>query len=310
MRLLIFFLCVSSQLLAESVPDYTVSYVTDRKAAPSIARIKITYEFDHDYEPNGEIRFSINDHAESFRMDSTNTFLTITTPQKAVFRFYSIGFREIETDSIEIKSGKITIISLHFQHITEPRPVKKPVIYLYPESDLEVSINLKTQGELAFSYPDYSKGWKGISHPDGSVTINRKSYPYLFWEAEQRFDRFDFEMGGFLVRRDSVISSLERYLTELGFNEREQTDFITFWGPQLAQHEQVCMQFILQDACNQFATLKIDPQPAHLNRVYLVWSPINVSKPLILKQQVLKTMNRSGFDVLEWGGIEVTEVVY
>lgn len=312
MRILLFFLVISSSLFAnkpEWIPDYFVRYEKDNHPVNSGSRIKIVCEFDSDYDPHRELRFGMNGGNERIRMNDKNEVTVIRKPQKAVFQFYyDAHFQEIETDSIDIKAGQITIISLHFKAINEPRPVKKPVIYLYPESDMEVFVDLKVAGELTFTYPEYSKGWKGTAHPDGSIDIQGKHYPYLFWESKQHFNTFDHKIGGFLLKKENVVESLEKHLTELGFNDKEKTDFITFWGPQLQKHEQILVQFILNDSCSEFATLEIEPEPKHLNRIYMVWSPVDPGKPVFVKQQVLKQLNREGFDVLEWGGIELTTI--
>jgi len=312
MRILLFFLLISSSLFAgdpEWIPDYFVHYETDKNPSSKGSRIKIICEFDSDYNPSRELRFGMNGTDETIKLNDKNEVTVIRKPQTTVFQFYyDSNFQEIETDSIQIKAGQITTISLHFKAKNDPRPVKKPVIYLYPESDTELSVQLKTKGNLTFSYPDYSKGWKGMAHPDGSIDINGTHYPYLFWESEQRFNTVDQELGGFVINRKNVVESLEKYLTELGFNDKEKTDFITFWGPQLQQHEEVMIQFVLNDACDEFATLEIEPKPAHLNRVYMIWSTTNDLKPIFPKQQLLKKLERDGFDVLEWGGIELKEL--
>ncbi len=309
MRTLFFFLLISSNLLAnapEWIPDYLVSYQTDKKPSNTGSRIRIVCEFDSDYDLFRELRFGMNGSNERIRMNDKNEVEVIRKPQKAVFQFYyDSNFQEIETDSIEVKKGQITVISLHFKARNEPRPVKKPVIYLYPESDTEVSVQLKTAGELTFSYPDYASGWKGTAHSDGSIDVNGNRYPYLFWESEQRFNNFNLKIGGFLIDKENVIVSLEKHLSDLGFNDKEKTDFITFWGPQLLQHKQVLIQFILHDSCNEFAALEIEPKPEHLNRVYMIWHGIDGPFKTFLNPQKLKTMNRNGFDVLEWGGIEI-----
>lgn len=312
MRILVFFLLISSSLFAnkpEWIPDYFVRYEQDKHPVNSGAHIQIVCEFDSDYDPHRELRFGMNGSNERIRLNDKNEVVVIRNPQNAVFQFYYDNhFQEIETDSIAVKAGKITIIFLHFRAINEPRPVKKPVVYLYPESDMEVSVDLKATGNLTFTYPEYSRGWRGMAHPDGSIDIQGKKYPYLFWESEQHFNTFDTKIGGFLLEKENVVRSLEKYLTELGFNDKEKTDFITFWGPQLQKHEQILVQFMLNDSCNEFATLEINPKPKQLNRVYMVWSPVDPLKPHLLKQQVLKQLDRDGFDVLEWGGIELTKI--
>lgn len=309
MRILLFFLLISFNLSAtnfEVIPDYFVRYEKDKYPVKEGSRIKILCEFDSDYDPFRELRFGMNGSNERIKMSDKNEVIVIRKAQKAVFQFYyDSNFQEIETDSIDVKPGMITVISLHFKARNEPRPVKKPVIYLYPESDIEISVDLKARGDLTFTYPDYSKGWKGTAHPDGSISINGKNFPYLFWESEQHFNMFDSELGGFLVTKETVVTTLEKHLSDFGFNDREKTDFITFWGPQLQKHESVCIQFISNDACDQFARLNVEPKPRHINRVYMIWSPVDNHRKVFMKPQKIEKMNRDGFDVLEWGGIEV-----
>ncbi|MGV3611850.1 MAG: hypothetical protein ACO1N0_12920 [Fluviicola sp.] len=309
MRTLFFFLLISSNLLAnklEIIPDYFVSYQADKKPGTAGSRIRVVCDFDADYAPFRELRFGMNGSNERIKMNDKNEVEVFRKAQKAVFQFYyDSNFQEIETDSIEVKKGQITVISLNFKATNNPRPVKKPVIYLYPESDTDVSVELKTAGELTFTYPSYAKGWKGTAHPDGSIDINGTHYPYLFWESEQRFNTFDLKTGGFLLDKENMVTSLEKHLTKLGFNDKEKTDFITYWAPQLQQHKQVLIQFILNDSCNDFATLEIQPKPENLNRVYMVWRGIDGPFKIFLDPQKLKTLDRKGFDVLEWGGIEL-----
>lgn len=309
MRLLLFFLLASSSLLAnklEALPDYFVRYEKDKHPLKEGARIKILCEFDSDYEPARELRFGMNGSNERIKMSDKNEIVVVRKVQKAVFQFYyDHNFQEIETDSIAVKSGMITIISLHFKAKNDPRPVKKPVIYLYPESAMEISVDLKVHGKLTFTYPDYTKGWKGIAHSDGSISIGSKNYPYLFWESEQHFNTFDHELGGFLLTKETIVPSLEKHLSDFGFNDKEKADFITFWAPQLQKHERVYIQFILNETCDQFAQLDITPKPDHLNRVCMIWTPADNHRKVLMKPQKIEKLNRDGFDVLEWGGIEL-----
>lgn len=312
MRILLFFLLISGSLFAEKpelIPDYFVHYEKDNNPSSKGSKIKIVCEFDSDYNQSRELRIGINGSDETIKLNEKNEVILIRKLQKVVFQFfYDFNFQEIETGTIEMKTGQITIISLHFKNQNVLRPVKKPVIYLYPESDTKFSIQLKTRGDLTFSYPQYSKGWNGTAHPDGSIDIDGKNYPYLFWESEQRFKSFYQELGGFIISKKNVVKSLERCLSELGFNDTEKTDFITFWGPQLQQHEEVMIQFILNDACNEFATLDIEPKPQHVNRVYLIWTHPPPGEVDLIKPQILKKLDRTGFDVLEWGGIELMRI--
>ena len=50
--------------------------------------------------------------------------------------------------------------------------------------------------------------------------------------------------SGFFVGSDQVVSFLEKKLTDAGLSSKEQADFITFWGPKLAQNELNFVHFI------------------------------------------------------------------
>ena len=63
----------------------------------------------------------------------------------------------------------------------------KPVIYLYPESQTDVTVTLDYAGTLTTTYPAYHSGWEVTAFPDGTL-INHadgKEYSYLFWEGDR-----------------------------------------------------------------------------------------------------------------------------
>lgn len=60
----------------------------------------------------------------------------------------------------------------------------KPVIYLYPEHETDVSVTLDYSGLLTCTYPDYGDGWKVSASPDGTLTDGSgQTYNYLYWEG-------------------------------------------------------------------------------------------------------------------------------
>ena len=46
----------------------------------------------------------------------------------------------------------------------------KPVIYLYPEEETDVSVTLAYDGTLTCTYPNYKTGWHVSAKPDGTLT--------------------------------------------------------------------------------------------------------------------------------------------
>ena len=61
---------------------------------------------------------------------------------------------------------------------------RKPVIYLYPEEEAQVTVNLDFNGKLTSTYPAYGDGWTVTARPDGTLTDeNGREYYCLFWEG-------------------------------------------------------------------------------------------------------------------------------
>ena len=46
----------------------------------------------------------------------------------------------------------------------------KPVAYLYPQTETEVTVRLDYDGELTCTYPAYEDGWTVSARPDGTLT--------------------------------------------------------------------------------------------------------------------------------------------
>ena len=97
---------------------------------------------------------------------------------------------------------------------------KKPVIYLYPEQEQEVSVRLEYDGELTCTYPEYKEGWTVTAEPDGRLTDRTGTeYNYLYWEGTSDWE-YDFSEGFCVAGKDSA-EFLEGALAELGLTRRE-----------------------------------------------------------------------------------------
>ena len=48
--------------------------------------------------------------------------------------------------------------------------VAKPVIYLYPEEETEVTVHLDYVGDLTTTYPAYESGWTVTAATNGTLT--------------------------------------------------------------------------------------------------------------------------------------------
>ena len=64
---------------------------------------------------------------------------------------------------------------------SEPIPVKKPAVYLYPAEQMNVSVKVNVNGVLTHTDPEYNTGWNVNVKPNGIID---NKYDYLFYEAD------------------------------------------------------------------------------------------------------------------------------
>ena len=177
----------------------------------------------------------------------------------------------------------------------------KPVIYLYPEEETQVTVKLDYAGELTCTYPAYNDGWTVTASPDGTLTdAGGQVYNYLYWEGESQTD-YDFSQG-FCVAGEDTAAFLEDALRRLGLTRREANEFIVYWLPQMEENPYTLIAF-QSDAYTEAAQLAIDPAPDTLLRVFMAWKPLE--EPVEIPPQELAGPERRGFTAVEWGGCQV-----
>lgn len=176
----------------------------------------------------------------------------------------------------------------------------KPVLYLYPEETTEVTINFEHEDNLTTTYPKFKDEWKVTAHPNGDLYDAFGKYYYgLYWE-ESSNHKIDFTEG-FYVSKDNAISFLEEKLSIIGLNDKERNEFIMYWLPILEKNEHSLVYFELTEERDSFNKLKISPKPDSLLRMAIHVKKVNGSQNI--KEQKLTTFTRTGFTVVEWGGI-------
>ena len=179
--------------------------------------------------------------------------------------------------------------------------LKKPVIYLYPEKAMDVSVNINIiKGNFSVVYPQFNEGnntWKVKANPNGDIELNNRKYPYLFYECDSYFEQDTKE--GFIVDDKTAVKFLEEKLKFMGLNEKETTDFITFWLPVLLKNKLSICSF-QSKAFFDHIPMNVTPKPNTLIRIFLTIKKID--SPVDIKEQKLEHYERKGFTVVEWGG--------
>ena len=182
--------------------------------------------------------------------------------------------------------------------------VDKPVIYLYPEQETDVHVELElTESELSTTYPKYNNGWDVTASPDGSL-LNKADgthHKYLFWDAVNCRTRFDLSKG-FCVSGSDTERFLKEKLTYMGLTEEEMNEFIVYWLPRM-EHNAYNLISFQGEAYTNSAKLHISPEPDSLLRVFMAYVPLE--NAVETEPQQLEAFERKGFAVVEWGGTEL-----
>jgi len=305
-------LTLSFQVYAgEFVPMYQIVKDTLNKEVPAgkcLIYGTITYEG----QPINSGKVSTVDHKSYGISDSVGVFSFLMDANKTKLYAFQIGYREVVTDVHTFDSGHAIKIEFYLREQREMKMQEKPVIYMYSPKDLTANVTMNLKGNLTFTYPAYNKGWNVVINSSGNVydVESGKNYPYLFWEGESEnlsfttsFNDFD----GYQIKTDSAITFLESKLIEFGLNEKEQTDFITYWAPRINQKQFAAIQFLIdEDYSAEIGTLMVNHKPDCVRRVYLLFAGLD--QPVESLQSNPKKINpivRKGLTVIEWGGSEL-----
>ena len=180
----------------------------------------------------------------------------------------------------------------------------KPIIYLYPEEKMNITVKLGRPQDILVSYPKYEGEWNVLARPDGSLVdldTGRNLYA-LYYEG--RYTANNNMEEGFVVKGSDTISFLEEKLEILGLNEREAEEFIVYWLPKMQDNNYNYIYFMDIDEIDEVMPLYISEEPDTLIRVLMQFKPLN--EYMEVKEQELEKVDRNGFVVVEWGGTELS----
>jgi hypothetical protein len=178
----------------------------------------------------------------------------------------------------------------------------KPVIYLYPT--VPTDVHVEVGADITKSEPLYDTGWNVRAQPYGDLTLlnfnNTTVYPYLYWEGLGH-GAYPEITKGVIVATKNAEKTLRDHLAQLGLQGREVEDFLEFWLPRMPQTPYVRLSWLGTKEMDELAPLTITPKPDNVIRVFLDFA--GVEAPYPLEPQTLSSRPRSGFTVIEWGGL-------
>ena len=181
--------------------------------------------------------------------------------------------------------------------------IKKPLIYLYPEQETDVTVELGQPDKISTSYPKYESGWRVKAAPNGDLVDLRSGRELygLYWEGDSV--GFGMTDEGFVVRGEDTAAFLEEKLAILGLTDREAEEFIVYWLPKMEKNKFNYIRFATKKEIEEYMPLKVTPTPDTTIRVAMGAKALD--EPIEIKEQKLESGMRKGFTVVEWGGVDL-----
>ena len=294
----------------DEVPGYTEHVVTSYEEYKMyFDNEKLTRE---DFEENNYYIFAINYDpcSESdFKINSIN----VEYGSKGVIKEYNVGLTykakcggcAPEYMYYAIKLGKDVRRIDDFNYDADARNsvdcghvAYKPMIYIYPEKDMNVEVKLGHPKYLTTTYPKYETSWNVYAHTNGDLEYNGRTYYGLYWEGNNH--NVKVEKDGFVIKGEDTSKFLEEKLEILGLNEREINEFIIYWLPKMEHNKYNYIRFETKEEIDSYMPLDINPVPDSIIRVYMNYKALD--EKINVKEQKLEKATRKGYSVIEWGG--------
>lgn len=205
---------------------------------------------------------------------------------------------------IIISIAAIIIVSI-YESVMMPNTIAyKPIIYLYPNEEMKLSVKLVNSENITCSYPKYVNNWNVFAKPNGDLLdLNTGRSLYSLYYESKNVVKFDVKEDGFIVKGEDAAKFLEEKLAILGLNEREAEEFIIYWLPKLESNKYNYIRFATKEEINENMPLEFSLKPDTLIRVLMTYK--GLEKPMDVKEQQLVTPSRTGFVAVEWGGTEI-----
>lgn len=261
------------------------------------------------YDPLGNI-FLKDSNGQTVKFDvyskliTPQTFTLVKDTDTSTGYVYNITFQDYPENNRNDKSLQFRAMQMiQRNEWTWATPWCKPAIYMYPEKPTAINVKLNLDGQMTVSNPVYDSqnGWSVVAQPDGKLgePLTLSDYPYLYYEADLKGVNIPKE--GFVYSKADLPDSLKSLMKEIGFNDKETSDFLAYWLPKLTDKPYYFVTLLPENVINQKEKLTFSVTPDTLIRSRFVFegldAPVSV-KPLT----DIQTHARTGFTVTDWGG--------
>jgi hypothetical protein len=191
-----------------------------------------------------------------------------------------------------------------------------PAIYLYPESQMDVTVRLRFGGSgfMTASFPQYNDGWRIRVDP----AIPYRRYRELFG-AQHHYPFLDYDGlregpyqkdAGWCIETSAFMEWQRESLRALNFPAEAIEDAVYHYGRLLADKRIVERHLLVypqpKPIVDQAVALEISPKPEY---VYRLWFYIVPSERAItLRTPQLERVQSQGFSAIELGYLTDGEI--
>ena len=182
----------------------------------------------------------------------------------------------------------------------DPNVSYKPIIYIYPNEEIDLTIKLGNKDNLLYTYPKYKNEWNVRVDKSGNIYDydTKRNYYGLYWEG---IDNYKLNMNeGFVVKGEDSVKFLEEKLSILGLNDYEINEFIIYWIDKLESNKYNFISFRNIEDINKSMPLEFSKKPDTLIRVMMDFKELD--NYIEVKEQNLTKVERKGYTIVEWGG--------
>jgi hypothetical protein len=290
--------------------------------------------------PYGSIDLTVNNETSTYKTvyaggwESKHIGLYGTNPddpsQQVVYRYIKEDLLKLENERnpyfrVRANPSSTQRQDLQLEYFTPSvishtawwTPECKPAVYLYPTTDTLVNVKVNiNNGFLTYTDPLYPlNGWNVLAKPNGDLqylshdlanskgTVNYPTgiFPYLYYEGKIQDQSVNIPTTGFIKHYDQLPAFFDDILPKLGLNHKETEEFKSYWLKALPKANYYFIGIIPQDQLNTNEPLTITPKQDTMIRVRLYFEALD--KPKLIEQPIIQTPSRTGFTVVDWGGM-------
>lgn len=204
--------------------------------------------------------------------------------------------------SLQLHTFTFANSSSSAQEIDSNEPYCKPAIYLYPQKQEAIHVQISSKEPIRYSLPLYpANGWDVIGNPTGDVVYNKTRYDYLYYETFLPDSVLPKEDTGYVVAYNDLAKEFDDMLPKLGLNKKESQEFSTYWIKALPYAKYYKIAIIPQSFLDSQVPLLISPRPDSVLRISVAFQPLDSS--VSITKPNFSNFTRKGFTVVEWAGL-------